>query len=49
MLLCWFVYDTLWDMEYELTHVKGLIKAVQDMVSNYERLKNKLEYYQMCT
>ena len=36
-------------MEYELTHVKGLIKAVQDMVSNYERLKNRLEYYRMCT
>ena len=35
-------------MEYELTHVKGLIKAVQDMVSNCARLKNRLEYYQMC-
>ena len=31
----WSVHDTtLWGMEYEITHVKGLIKAVQDMVSN---------------
>lgn len=27
-------------MEYEITHVKGLIKAVQDMVSNDTCLKD---------